>query len=278
MNIRKDTVDWPERLPPPYGRDRAFYDKLQAARPNYKLVEKFSIPQFSGKGFQAKKGQMFRFIQEEGPQVGDVSFWNFNNPKEQFSPERTVLLEGWVIRPGHRLWSDVPWYRPMATCLEDTVVTTAPEEGWHHHVVTSSHCTPELYEMMSGIAGLNACHFNLLEAIWPFGLREEDLRDNINIFMKTRLDPIEGGVHGGVSDAKKGDILEFYAEIDLLVAVSNCPNGTGSRHFSIPGKDTGLPIGVEVYDTGIPPKEFPKHTDWRPTWKGKWEPPESFKT
>jgi len=123
------------------------------------------------------------------------------------------------------------------------------------------------------IPGLNSCHLNFLQAITPFGLTEEDIRDNVNLFQKMRPDPETGRIYAALSDSKKGDYIEFYAEMDLLVAVSVCPNGDNTRYYSVPGKDVVLPLAIEVYATGIEPKEFPQWTDWRPTWRGKWMPP-----
>jgi uncharacterized protein len=127
--------------------------------------------------------------------------------------------------------------------------------------------------MRVGIPGLNSCHLNLLQAIAPFGLAEGDIRDNVNLFQKMRPDPETGRIYAALSDSKKGDYIEFYAEMDLLVAVSVCPNGDNMRYYSVLGKDVVLPLAIEIYATDIEPKEFPRWTDWRPTWRGKWMPP-----
>lgn len=81
-----------------------------------------------------------------------------------------------------------------------------------------------------------------------------------------------GKIYDGGCDGKPGDYIEFYAEIDLLVAVSVCPSGDGLVSGTMPEKVVLRPIGIEMYETGVQPKEFPKWTDWRPTWKGKWTP------
>lgn len=252
--------------------DRGFYGRLRAATPTRRLRERFVIPPFEGRAFIATKGQAFRVIEEEGVQIGDICFWNAHHPKEMYSLARTWAIEGWAVRPHTRIWSDVPWLRPLATCLEDTVVTTPEDVGFHHHWL-GTHCATEWTEMRVGIPGLNSCHLNLLQAITPFGLSEEHLRDNINLFQKMRPDPETGKIAAALSDSRPGDYIEFYAEIDLLVAVSVCPNGDNTRYYSVPGKDVMRSLAVEVHDTGIEPRAFPQWTDWRPTWKGKWTPP-----
>jgi uncharacterized protein YcgI (DUF1989 family) len=120
---------------------------------------------------------------------------------------------------------------------------------------------------------MNSCHLNLLQAIEPFGLKEEDIQnDTFMVHQKTYVDPVSGKTDVIRGDSKPGDYVEFYAELDLIVALSACPMGEGA-HIAKPGEEIGHPLGVEVYDTRIQPKEFPKWTDWRPTWKGKWIPP-----
>jgi uncharacterized protein YcgI (DUF1989 family) len=97
--------------------DKGFYDGLRAARPHYRLTERFVIPPYEGRGFIATKGQVFRVIEEEGVQIGDISFWNARTPKEMYSLSRTWAIEGWAVRRYTRIWSDVPWLPPLATCI-----------------------------------------------------------------------------------------------------------------------------------------------------------------
>lgn len=123
--------------------------------------------------------------------------------------------------------------------------------------------------MRFGRAGLSSCQANLTQAVEPFGLSREDLRGNIVVFQKVRFDTSDGKWYGAPSDAKLDDYLEFYAEIDLLVAVSVCPNANNHG-----GESEALnPLGVEIYETGITPNEFPRWHDWRPGWTGRWTPP-----
>ena len=256
---------------PRYQLDKAFYDRVRDARPNYKLVEKFDIPGRSGRGFEVRKGQPFRFVTVEGPQIGDVTFWNSQNTKEYFNATRSWVVEGFVVSVSTRMWSEVPWFRPMATCIEDTVVAQPSDKPYHHHYMRT-HGTTELWEMYTGEPGLNSCHLNFLQAIEPFGLKEEDIHDNFMVHQKTHVDPATGRNNVIRGDSRPGDYVEFYAEIDLLVGVSACPRGDGNAAAK-PGEEIVHPLGIEVYESGIQPEEFPGWTDWRPTWKGKWITP-----
>ena len=94
----KVTIIPSKTLLPQYALDPAFYDGVRNAKPDYALVERSVIPPNNGKGFEVKKGQLFRIIQETGPQVVDVALWNIHDPKEFFRPEHSFLIDGWFIR------------------------------------------------------------------------------------------------------------------------------------------------------------------------------------
>jgi uncharacterized protein len=248
----------PSRQQPRYQLDKQFYESLRAAKTKFKLLDRSSVLPLSGGGFIVKKGQTFRLIELEGPQIADVGVWNLHNPKETVSSLRTWELEGWFLKVNSRVWSGIPWFRPLITCIDETLDSRRRNDDFHHHSVASQ-CSAEQVEMRSGRAGANACRLNMLQAIEPFGWKEEHIRDNLDFFQKWLFNPKENKFYGARTDAKHGDYIEFYAEIDVVVAVSVCPAGDNSKNES----PEVHPLGFEIYDTGIPPKEFPSWTDWR---------------
>jgi uncharacterized protein YcgI (DUF1989 family) len=215
-----------------------------------------------GAGFAVRRGQVFRIVCLEGPQIADIAIWNASDAKDRLNAARTMLLEGWFIERDSRIWSEIPKLHPLATCLGDSVNTTHEEEGWHHHFVLN-HCTPEYREMQTGRAGLNACHLNLLEGMKQFDLDEDDMSDCIAAHQKARIDQETGMFIFAPTDSDAGDYVEFYAEIDLNIAVSVCPGGDGHTLEQIPENVTIRSLGVEIFDTGIEPLPFPVWTDWR---------------
>jgi hypothetical protein len=94
------------------------------------------------------------------------------------------------------------------------------------------------------------CHSNLVRAILPFGLGEQDVHDVLNIFQVTGL--VDDRYFTRASPADPGDYLEFMAEIDLICALSNCPGGDLAQPRWGPGsKDNRAgcrPLDVTVYD------------------------------
>src|SRR5690242_10792968 len=124
---------------PQYQIDKTFYENVRLAKERHKLVDRFVIPPYNGRGFIVKAGCTFRVVEAEGPQVADVMFWNANNKAEFLSMARTWLMEGIWVKRLTRLWSDVPWLRPMAVCVDETVDTTKKDGDYHHHFVMT-HC------------------------------------------------------------------------------------------------------------------------------------------
>ena len=130
--------------------------------------------------------------------------------------------------------------------------------------------------MWFGRKARNSCRENLLKAIRTYGLGAEDLHDNVNVHQKISLaDPVRGGMYLAASTARAGDYVEFYAEMDLIVAVSTCPLGDGTVD---PTGDLEQvrPLRIEVLDTEIEPKAFPPCNDWRLKWTGRWTWPEQY--
>ena len=78
-------------------------------------VESFVIPIRSGRAWKVKAGQVCRISTPEGAQVGDLNVWNANNPRERFWAARTRQLQQSHVKVYDRLWSCLPYLRPMVT-------------------------------------------------------------------------------------------------------------------------------------------------------------------
>jgi uncharacterized protein YcgI (DUF1989 family) len=99
----------------------ALYDKLRALEED-DLVKKqdFLIPPRSGKAWKVQAGQIFRLSTPSGPQVGDLNIWNAHDPRERFWAARTRQLQGSHVREGDRLWSCLPFMRPLCGVITDS--------------------------------------------------------------------------------------------------------------------------------------------------------------
>ncbi|CAI6031646.1 hypothetical protein V2G26_002269 [Clonostachys chloroleuca] len=203
--------------------NRELYDRLREA-PRV-LIEEFTLPIRSGKAWKAPAGSIVKISTPEGPQVGDLNIWNFHNPRERFWASRTKQLHASHVSTYDRLWSNLPYMRPLATIIKDTLSWYGEDEhGGRVHDLLGTRCDPYINTVLSGGQYNYQCHSNLTRAVIPYGLNEQDVHDVINIFQVTGLDE-QGRYFMNPSPAEPGDHLEFLAEQDLLMALSTCPGG-----------------------------------------------------
>ena len=101
------------------------------------------VPPREGRAFDVPAGHVFRIVSIEGPQVGDLNLWNAANLAERFFSGKTRALHATHVTTGARLWSALPYLRPMATITYDTL-------GWYGfdadgagvHDVIGTRCDP----------------------------------------------------------------------------------------------------------------------------------------
>jgi len=235
----------------PLAVDRDLYGRLASETGRRTLVNQFVIPIRSGRAWTVKAGQLCRLVVVEGPQVADLNLWNLHNPRERFWASRTRQLHRAHVTTYDRLWSTLPYLRPLATITNDTVDYGVDEDGARCHDLLGTRCDPYVNQLLTGESFDFHCHSNLVRAVLPHGLTELDVHDVINVFQVTGLTDDGDQYYMKASPARKGDFFEFLAEVDLLCALSTCPGGD----LSVPlwGPDAGdplptcRPLGIEVH-------------------------------
>jgi uncharacterized protein YcgI (DUF1989 family) len=243
--------------------DRDLYARLAAETGRRRTIHAHIVPPRTGYAWTAPAGSVVRLTTVEGPQVGDLNLWNLNNPREHFWAARTRQLQGAHVTTFDRLWSCLPYLRPLATIIADTLSTEPTENGGRCHDLLGSRCDPYLYKLLDDRDFDVTCHNNLTRAVAPFHLTELDVHDVLNVFQVTGLDPVHEIYFMEPSPARKGDHFEFLAEIDLLCALSACPSGDLTEWgWGEDGSDPVAncrPLGVEVFEVD------PELLDgWRP--------------
>lgn len=231
--------------------DTAFYDRLAEHTGDRELVERFVLPIRSGRAWEVPAGHLCRISTPEGPQVGDLNIWNRHNPRERLWASRTRQLQSAHVSRHDRLWSTLPYLRPLVTITNDTLERYGPdEEGGRVHDLLGTRCDPYVNRMLTGEDFDRHCHSNLTRAILPYGLTEFDVHDVLNVFQCTGLND-QDQYFMKASPAGPGDFFEFFAEQDLLCALSACPGGDLSVPLWGPDArdpiDVCRPLGVEVH-------------------------------
>lgn len=201
--------------------DPALYSAIQQA-PRIP-VQEFILSIRSGRAWKAPAGSIIRISTPEGPQVGDLNIWNAHNPRERFWASRTRQLHAAHVSTYDRLWSCLPYMRPLVTIISDTLAWYGQDEqGGRVHDLLGTRCDPYINSVLSGAEYDFHCHSNLTRAILPFGLAESDVHDVINLFQVTGLDE-KGRYYMSPCPARSGDHIEFLAEQDVLMALSMFP-------------------------------------------------------
>ena len=183
-------------------------------------------------------GGFFRISSVEGPQVGDLNLWNAHNLDERFYSGKTRAIHGTHITTGERMWSNLPYLRPMATIIEDTLGWYGMDEfGGSIHDVIGTRCDPYTHHLLAGDDYHHCCHSNLSRALAdetgrPLEEVEMQVHDVLNVFMCTGFTRDTGQYFMKASPVRPGDYIEFFAEIDLLGALSACPGGDCSSTHS----------------------------------------------
>ena len=236
-----------DRLP---GPDLALYATARAgARP----VAALTVPPREARAFRVGAGQVFRIGCPVGSQVGDLNLFSAANPAERFYSGKTRALHGTHLSVGDRLWSGLPWLRPMATIIADSLAWYGCDaHGARVHDVIGTRCDPYTHHLLSGGGSYHhCCHSNLTRALVAEGYApaaaEAMVHDVLNVFMCTGFTADEGRYFMKASPARAGDAIEFFAEIDLLGVLSACPGGDCSALHS---SDAAAchPLQVEVLE------------------------------
>ncbi|MEZ5778695.1 MAG: DUF1989 domain-containing protein [Paracoccaceae bacterium] len=220
-------------LPPP---PMALY---RAARARMLPIAEVRVAPRDAACFRVPAGHFFRIHSVEGPQVGDLNLWNADDLSERFYTGKTRALHGTHLSTGDRMWSAFPWMRPMATITHDTLDWYGFDAfGGSVHDVIGTRCDPYTHNLLSGGGQYHhCCHSNLTRALAAeTGLAPEEaeahVHDVLNVFMCTGFSRDTGQYFMKASPVRPGDFIEFFAEIDLLGALSACPGGDCSAEHS----------------------------------------------
>lgn len=245
-SLRKETVYSVAQIP---SADMDFYGRVRSGA---EKVSELIIPPREAGAFVVPAGHLFRIVSVDGSQVGDLNLWNDEDLSERFYSGKTRAIHATHISTGDRLWSSMPFLRPMATITYDSL-------GWYRwdsdgcgiHDVIGTRCDPYTRRMITGEDYDHCCHSNLVRALSSFremSAKEAEghVHDVMNVFMCTGFDLKTHEYINKASPVRPGDYIEFFAEINLLGALSACPGGDCGP--TVPGQmPKCYPLKVEIY-------------------------------
>jgi urea carboxylase-associated protein 1 len=161
-----------------------------------------------------RAGQTLRIVDVGGNQAVDCILYSADDPVERYSAADTVTAQGNVyLVVGTRLLSDAG--RTMMTITGSNVA---------RHDTVGGACSRESNTLRYGhhTSAQHACVENFLHDHAKRGMGKRDMVSNINFFMNV---PVEADGTLGIVDgiSAPGLHVDLLAEMDTLVAVSNCP-------------------------------------------------------
>ena len=210
------------------------------------IIKTEVVPKNSGAAFEVRQGQRLRIA---GRSIVDFVAFNLRDLTERFDQARTKTNQVKIfISTGDVLYSKRN--NLMLTIVEDSF-----KEG--RHDLQKGMCSRKRFEMVAqGTAqrifaegvDLNpkapqdipdhGCWENLSRAVKPWNISPDDIPSPFNIFQCMRIDPDTGIMYDTTIRPKDEAHVDFRAEMDLLVAVSACPES-----------GRGQAIRVEVFDS-----------------------------
>ncbi|GAA3739893.1 DUF1989 domain-containing protein [Leifsonia bigeumensis] len=192
---------------------------------------------------ELRQGQVLRVTDLEGQQVVDMAVWNLHNLREKlstsYSRTRYFPPEGQSFRPRMTVqqgdWVMSGLCRPLMTILTETADPPGTH-GVHHRM-----CNAFFYA--SHGAGIrDGCFEQLAAVAAPYGVPAEDIPDSFDIFQNYPYDVDAEGFLVKDPVTRPGDYIEFRAEMDLLVALSNCPDDEVAAANAFHCTSTGVQV------------------------------------
>jgi len=195
----------PRVLPPPTARDGAPLDPATIRHTE-------TIP---GGWYWTKvvrRGEGLRLTNTAGNPGVSLFAWNLADTSERYNSADTVKVQ-WTadIRKGRVLLSDMG--RVLFSLVEDTCCA-------HDTIIGGS--TPASNLAKYGDASLRNTRENLWLAAAKHGLGVRDIAPVITFFAPLAFVDHKPVWRDGI--VKAGDFVDLRAELDLIVAVSNCPH------------------------------------------------------
>jgi urea carboxylase-associated protein 2 len=150
-----------------------------------------------------RRGEVLRLVNPQATEGVSALFWRAEDPTERYNAADSIKIQ-WTARmqKGRVLFSDMG--RVMASIVEDS-------SGRHDTLAGGS------------VAGERNSRTNFLLAAAKLGLGPRDVPPCITFFAGLETDA-EGRLRWITDCVRKGDWVELRADMDLLVALSNCPH------------------------------------------------------
>ena len=177
------------------------------------MTETFTIPPRRGRAARLSAGQALKLINTSGHQVVDTWMFSAEDVSEFFSTEHWRPTVGHIFpRVGDKLVTNRR--RPIVTMEEDT------SPGIHDTLMAA--CDDYRYGLLGCTDYHDNCTDNLRAAMRAIGIPNHEVPSPLNMWMNIPVDE-QGNTGWGEPVSKPGDYVVLRAEMDCIIAMSNCP-------------------------------------------------------
>jgi urea carboxylase-associated protein 2 len=199
------------------------------------VLQRETIPGGWYATFMLRRGEVLRLLNTSGTPGVSMLMWNADDTSERYNAGDTVKVQ-WTaeLRKGRVLFSDMG--RVLLSIVEDSC-------GAHDTLVGGS--TPASNERKYGDASLRNTRENLVLAAGKHGLTRRDIGPVITFFAPITVDA-EGRFAWRNGVVAPGDFVDLRAEMNLLVAVSNCPHPLAPDTNFAPGDIDALRLHAPI--------------------------------
>ena len=174
------------------------------------------LPPRGRSAFTMQAGEILRITDVEGQQVADLVCFNRHDPNEKLSVHVTMMDQGSIyMKQGRSLLSN--HCNSLMTLVADTCGV---------HDLLAGSCNEGSNFKRFGQHNLPNCRSNLEAALAAYDIPLREIPYSFNVFMNVSLQS-DGSIRTVEPVSKAGDFVDLRADMDLIVAISNCPSDQG---------------------------------------------------
>ncbi len=177
-----------------------------------RIVQQMTVPARTGRAVEVDAGEILRVTDIDGAQVADLVAVNRADPTEVLDTTRTAPTLGRIyFQLGDQLVTNLR--RPILEVVRDDV---------GRHDMQMAACDVRRYSLDFGAEGHPNCLDNLTRALTPYGFESWRVPNPVNLFQNTPVQA-DGSFVQLPAQSSAGDAVELRALMDIVVAVSACP-------------------------------------------------------
>ncbi len=205
-----------------------------------KTIMEVHVPHNTGWSAEIKKGQIIRIT---ATTTVDFVFFKLENLRERFDQARTKVYNMTLfVTAGHKLMGRNNQH--MMTILADRFKEGTHDlqkgmcSGYRFQLAKQEGRLGEYYPRQISEIPDHGCYENLSNALPPYCIIPEDIPSPFNLNQHMKIDGATGKMEHTQVRPRSGNYMDIRAEMDLLVALSACPD------LPVGGK----PVDVMIYE------------------------------